>query len=129
MHQVIGKSFLLKFEVWLCIWMSKFFMRLSYANLRWNKLISLIATLHGETLTDKEIRNVDLFTWCSYLNLNPMSPVSHFQYRVEIIFEVTAKVNYHTIRTEFQMHVSSSVHFLGGFMMNHIFNPDNILKV
>lgn len=62
MHQAIGKSFLLKFKVWLCIWMSKFFMRLSYANLRWNKLISLIATLHGETLTDKEIRNVDLFT-------------------------------------------------------------------
>ena len=58
-----------------------------------------------------------------------MSPVSHFQYRVEIIFEVAAKVNYHTIRTEFQMRVSSSVHSLGGFMMNHIFNPDNILKV
>ena len=62
-----------------------FFMTLSCADLRWNELISIIATLQGETLIDNDIKEMDFFDRCSFLNLNPVLLARHFQYRVGII--------------------------------------------
>ena len=39
----------------------KFFMTLSYADLRWKELISVIAKLNGEYLEDYDISNMDFF--------------------------------------------------------------------
>ena len=65
-----------------------FYMTLSCADLRWNELISIIATLRGETLTDNDINEMDFFDRFSFLNLNPVLLARHFQYRVEVFFQV-----------------------------------------
>ena len=44
-----------------------FFVTLSYGDLRWNKLISVISTLKGETLQEEEINKLDYFQRCPYL--------------------------------------------------------------
>ena len=93
-----------------------FFMTLSCADLRWDELISITASLKGENLRDKDIQNMDFFTRCSYLNLNPVLLAKHFQYRVETFFQVvvldgpSGKVKYHSIRIEFQVRRSPQVH-------------------
>ena len=44
-----------------------FFVTLSYADLRWNELISIISTSKGETLQEEEINTLDYFQRCPYL--------------------------------------------------------------
>ena len=44
-----------------------FFVTLSYADLRWNELISIISTSKGETLQQEEINTLDYFQRCPYL--------------------------------------------------------------
>ena len=93
-----------------------FCMTLSCANLRWNELISIIATLRGETLPDNDINEMDFFDRFSFLNLNPVLLARHFQYRVEVFFQVIVlngqlgKVKYHAIRAEFQVCDSPHIH-------------------
>ena len=65
-----------------------FFMTLSYTNLRWDGLISIIASLRGKNLQDEDIQNMDFLTCCSYFNLSPVLLARHFQYRVETFFQV-----------------------------------------
>ena len=109
-----------------------FFMTLSCADLRWDELISIIATLRGESLSDEEIQNMDFFKRCWHLNLNPVLLARHFQYRVEVFFKVIVvdgplgKVKYHAIRIEFQVRGSPHVHsFLWVYDAPHL-NADNI---
>ena len=109
-----------------------FFMMLSCADLQWDELISIIASLLGEILTQEEIDHMDFFTRCAYLNQNPVLLARHFQYRVEMFFKVIVidgplgKVKYHAIRIEFQVRGSPHVH---SFLWVHdapILNIDNI---
>ena len=66
------------------------FMTLSCTDLRWDKLISIIATWHGKELSNEEIHNMDFFTRCSYLNLYSVMLAIHFLYRVEQLFKIIA---------------------------------------
>ena len=97
-----------------------FFMTLSCADLQWNELISVIAKLNGENLEEDDINNMDFFERCHHLNLNPVVLARHFQYKVEVFFEVNiiagplGKVKYHAIRVEFQVRGSPIfIHFCG----------------
>ena len=84
-----------------------FFMTLNSADLQWDELISIIASLRGEILTQEEIDHMDFFTRCGYLNENPVLLARRFQYRVEMFFKVIVidaplgKVKYHAICVEF----------------------------
>ena len=44
-----------------------FFINLICVDLRWDELISIIASLRGEKLQDEDIQNMDFFTRCSYI--------------------------------------------------------------
>ena len=68
--------------------MPTFFMTLSCADLQWDELISIIASLQGDILTEEEIDNMEFFTRCEYLSQNPVLLAKHFQHRVEMFFEV-----------------------------------------
>ena len=49
-----------------------FFMTLSCADLRWNELISILATLNNKRTKEDDINNIDLFERCKHLNLKPV---------------------------------------------------------
>ena len=93
-----------------------FFMTLSCADLQWDEVTSIIASLRGETLTQEEIDHMDFFTRCAYPNQNPVLLARHFQYRVDMFFKFVVidgplrKVKYHAIRIEFQVCGSPHVH-------------------
>ena len=93
-----------------------FFMTLSCADFQWDEIISIIASLQGQILTQEEIDQMDFFTRCEYLNQNPVLLAKHFQHRVEMFFKVAVidgplgKVKYHPIRTELQVRGSPHVH-------------------
>ena len=59
---------------------------------------------------------MDFFDQCSFLNLNPVLLARHFQYKVEVFFQVIVlngslgKVKYHAIRVEFQVRASPHIH-------------------
>ena len=59
---------------------------------------------------------MDFFDRFSFLNLNPVLLARHFQYRVEVFFQVIVlngqlgKVKYHAIRVEFQVCDSPHIH-------------------
>ena len=107
-------------------------MTLSCADLQRDELISIIASLRGEFLTQEEVDHLDLFTRCAYLNQNPVLLAKHFQHRVEMFLKVIVidgplgKLKYHAIRIEFQVCGSPHVH---SFLWVHdaaILNIDNI---
>ena len=93
-----------------------FFMTLICADLQWDELISIIASLRSEILTQEEIDHVDFFTRRAYLNQNPVLLARHFQYRVEMFFKVIVidsplgEIKYHDIRIEFEVRGSTHVH-------------------
>ena len=64
-----------------------FLRKLSCADLRSDELIPIIATLHGKKLSNEEMHNMDFFTRCSHLILNPVLLARHFQYRGEQFFK------------------------------------------
>ena len=55
---------------------------------RWDELISIIASLRGEILTQNEIDHMDFFTRSAYLNQNPALLARLFQCTVETFFKV-----------------------------------------
>ena len=63
---------------------------------------------------------MDFFERCTYLNMNPVLPARHFQYRVEVFFKVIVlngplgKVKYYAIRVEFQVRGSPDIHSFCG---------------
>ena len=109
-----------------------FFMTLSCADLRWDDLVSIMASLRGENLRDKDIQNMNFFTRCSYLNLNIVLLVRHFQYRLEALFQVIVldgpldKVKYRAIWIEFQVHGSPHVRSFLWVLDAPILTKDNI---
>ena len=93
-----------------------FLMTLSCADLQWDELISIIASLQGEILTQEGRDHMDVFARCAYLSQNPVLLARHFQYRIEMFFEVIV---------EFQVRGSPHVH---SFLWVHdapILNVDN----
>lgn len=93
-----------------------FFLTLSCADLRWNKLVLIIAKLNALDISDEDIDKIDYFERCKLLNSNPVLLARHFQYRVEVFFKEIivdgplGKVKYHAIRVEFQFRGSPHVH-------------------
>ena len=109
-----------------------FFMTLSCADLRWNELISIIAKLKGEDLSDEIINNLSYFERSRYLNLNPVLLARHFQYRVEVFFKeivvngLFGKIIYYAIRVEFQVRGSPHIHSFLWVLNAPILTKDNI---
>ena len=91
-------------------------MTLSCADLKWDELIFIKASLQGEGFQDEDIQNNNFFTRCSYFNLNPVLLARHFKHRPETFFHVTilhgplSKVRNHAIHIEFQVCGSPNVH-------------------
>ena len=64
-----------------------FFSILSYADLRWNELISIIYELNGSDKADEDIGLMSHHERCDIMNKNPVLVARHFQYSVDIICE------------------------------------------
>ena len=109
-----------------------FFMTLICADLRWEQLISIIASLRGENLQDENFQNRDFFTRCNYLDLNLVLFARYFQYRVETFFQVIildgplGKVKHHAIRIQFQVRGSPHVHSFLWVLNAPILSKDHI---
>ena len=109
-----------------------FFMTLSCANLKWDELISIIASLSGENFQREDMENMDFFTRSSYLNLNLVLLARHFRYRVVTFFQVNVldgplgKVKYHPIGFELQVRRSPHVHSFLWVLHVPILSKDNI---
>ena len=56
-----------------------FFMTFSCAELRWDELIYITASLQGENLQDEYIQNI-VFLYAVNINLNPVLLATYFQY-------------------------------------------------
>ena len=93
-----------------------FFLTLSYADLQWNELISIICKLNGIDIADEDIDRLSYHERCDTLNKNPILVARHFQYRVEMFFKVIfldgplGKTQCYAIRIEFQVRGSSHIH-------------------
>ena len=93
-----------------------FFLTLSCAHLRWNKLISIIFKLNGIDIADEDIDRLSYHERCDTLNKNPVLVARHFQYRVEMFFKVIVldgplgKTQYYAIRVEFEVRGSPHIH-------------------
>ena len=61
----------------------KLLLTLSCANLRWNKLISIIYKLNGVDTADR----MPYHERCDALNKIPVLVATHFQYTVEVFFK------------------------------------------
>ena len=64
-----------------------FFLTLSCADLRWNELISIISKLNGLNISEEDIDEMSYHERCDTLNKNLVLVITHFQYRVELIFK------------------------------------------
>ena len=74
-----GKNYL-KFWIWLTVTIINFFfMTFSCAELRWDELIYITASLQGENLQDEYIQNI-VFLYAVNINLNPVLLATYFQY-------------------------------------------------
>ena len=91
-----------------------FFMTLSFADTRWNVLISIISKLQGVDISDDEINNLNFMERCKILNQSPVLLACQFQYRVEVFFQdiigPLGKMKYNAIRVEFQLRGSPHIH-------------------
>ena len=63
------------------------FMTLSCADLRWNKLFEIITKTRGISISTKEIDELSYDDCCKMLNLNPVVVAKHFQYRLKCFFK------------------------------------------
>ena len=94
-----------------------FFLTLSCADLRWNDLVEVILKTRNLKMTAEEIKAMDYFKRCKFLNDNPVTVLRHFEHRVEVFFREVilisgplSNVNYYAIRVEFQVRGSPHVH-------------------
>ena len=93
-----------------------FFMTLSCADLRWNKLVEIISKLNSLDFSDDVIKNITYQERCNTMNKNPVLVSRPFQYIVEIFFKVIVldgplgKKSYYAIRVEFQVRGSPHIH-------------------
>ena len=61
----------------------RFFMRFSFANLLWNRLISIKSKLMNFNLNEKDIEKIPFHYKCKILNNNLVLVAKDFQYRAE----------------------------------------------
>ena len=59
------------------------FSTLSAADMQWPVMIKTIAKQLGISLIDDDIRNLSYAEGCNWLQLNPVTAVRHFHYRLE----------------------------------------------
>ena len=59
-----------------------FFMTLSCAKLRWNKLVFIITKLDGLNISNKDIENLSYFERYEILNMNSVVVAKHFLYQL-----------------------------------------------
>ena len=108
------------------------FMTLSFADLQWDELISIIGKLKGEKLPSEGISSIDYFERCGYLNFNPVLLARQFQYSVEAFFQTIVlngplgRVKYYSIRVEFQVRGSPHIHSFLWILNAPVLNKDNI---
>ena len=94
-----------------------FFLTLSCADLRWNKLVEIISKLNSLGPTKENVEGLNYFERCNILNSNAVLLARHFQHRVEIFFKAIliirdgplGKVKYYAIGVEFQFRSSSHI--------------------
>ena len=67
--------------------LSTYFLTLSCADLRWNKLISIVSKVNKLNLSEEKGQSLSYQERCKILNINPVLEARHFQYRVEVFFK------------------------------------------
>ena len=89
-------------------------MTLSYADLRWPDLPSIICKLNRSEKSEQELNEMSYEECCNLLNSNPVLLARHFQ--IELFFKEIVvngplgKVEYYAIRVEFQVRGSPHIH-------------------
>ena len=84
-----------------------YFLTLSCAYLRWDKLPYIINKLTDLGLSNEEPKNLSYQERCNLLNKNPVLVAIHFQYKVEVFLKEIildgslGKTKNYAIRTEF----------------------------
>ena len=108
-----------------------FFLKLSCAVFRWNKILAIIGKL---TETDFDISGLSYHDRCKILNESPVLVASHFQYRVEFFLELfvvdgpLGKTEYYAIRLEFQVSGSPLINSFIWFLNALKLTLENIQK-
>ena len=92
-----------------------FFLALSFADLRWNELISIISKLNGLNIPEEDVDQMSYHEKCDTVNKSSVLVARHFQYSVELFFKTIIldgplKTNYYAVRVEFQVRGSPHVH-------------------
>ena len=113
------------------------FLTLSYIDLRWNELVSIIFKLNGIDVADEERDRLSYQERCETLNKNPVLVARHFQYRVDMFFKVIVvdgpfgKTQYYANRVQFRVrgspHIHSFIWILNGPKLTK-FNEDEYTK-
>ena len=82
----------------------------SCADLCWNEIYKILSKLKGHEMSDTVIEQMTNDEKCKMLNSNPVVVAKHFQYRLEVCFEMcflgsgdpVGKLLYHAIRIGFK---------------------------
>ena len=87
---------------------------MSCADLRWDKLISIIFKLNRVDISDEKVDEMSYHERCETLKKNLVLIARYFQYRVNMFFKIIVldgplgKTQYYAIRVEFQVSGSSN---------------------
>ena len=93
-----------------------YFLTLSCADLRWEKLPYFINKLNFLSISEPRLKNLSCQEQRNLLSNNPVPVARHFQYKVEAFFKEIildgplGKTKYYAIRIEFQEMGSPHVH-------------------
>ena len=98
-------------------------MTLSFADLKWNELVSMINKLYKIDISGEDIENLTYHDRCCLLNSYPVLVPRHFQYRVEVFFKEIVvdvplgKTKYNTICMELQILPHHKFNVFCGWLM------------
>ena len=102
---------------------STLFIMLSCADLRWDELIEFLQQLNKTYKTDFAMSDLSCHERCSILDNNPVIVTRHFQYSVDVFFNLIVidghfgKSKYCDIKVEFQVsgspHINSFIWIMG----------------
>ena len=89
--------------------MSKIFLNLICADLRWNEFVEIISKLNSLGFSHKDVEGLNYLERYNVLNSNAVLLARHFQQRVEILFKKIlligsrplGKGKYYAIKVEF----------------------------
>ena len=88
---------------------------MSCADLRWDKLISIIFKLNRVDISDEKVDEMSYHERCETLKKNLVLIARYFQYRVNMFFKIIVldgplgKTQYYAIRVEFQVRGSPNI--------------------